>query len=547
MDSFLLPSSLKVVNVLDTPDRLVVTVQDTREYVCCPSCGQPSRRIHSHYLRVTQDTAMGDRAVELHLHVRRLRCDTVQCNHVTFAETWPAWLDARVQRTSRLAQVQRSVAMALGGEAGKRLLTLLHEGTSGDTLLRLIRAQNLPEHPPPRILGVDDFCFRRGKTYGTLLIDLERHQVVDVLPDRKAQTLAEWLTAHPGIEVISRDRYGDYARGAATGAPNAQQVADRFHLIKNLRDVSEHWLKRLRVQLPLPEISATAAVDPASPGPVAHPFKRDAIPNTTSARVARAQRRRDHRRSLYERAAALHTQGHSVAATARLTGVGRTTLQGWFKTDHFPGRATRPSAILPFLDVIRDRVTTAEFTGKQIYNELALRGYTGSLNAVYDALEWLRQGHLPPAAADRQLHEQAAPLPMSRTFSAKRGSWWFIQAPDKLSDLGRSQLALLHTSVEISRTVYILVQDFASLLRTRPVDASARLTAWIEKACASTVVELERFASGIQKDAAAVLGAIVSPWSNGQLEGQVTRVKLLKRQMYGRAKFDLLRTRILLA
>ena len=547
MDPFLLPSSLKVVDVQDTPDRLVVTVQDTREHVCCPSCGQPSRRIHSHYLRATQDTAVGDRAVEVHLHVRRLRCDTKACSHLTFAETWPAWLDARVQRTSRLAQVQRSVGMALGGEAGKRLLTLLHEGTSGDTLLRLIRAQDLPEHPPPRILGVDDFCFRRGKTYGTLLIDLERHRVIDVLPDRKAQTLADWLTAHPGIQIISRDRYSDYARGAAIGAPNAQQIADRFHLIKNLREVSEHWLKRLRAQLPQPEPFASVAGDLASLSPVAHPFKRDAIPNTTTARVARAQRRRDHRLRLYERAAALHAQGHSVAATARLTGVGRTTLQGWFKTPHFPGRATRPSTILPFLGVVRERAATAEFTGKQIYDELALRGYTGSLNAVYDALEWLRQGHLPPAAADRQHDEQTAPVPASKPSSAKRGSWWFIQAPDKLSDLGRSQLALLHTSAPISRTVYSLVQEFASLLRTRPVDASARLMAWVEQACASTIVELERFASGIQKDIAAVLGAMTSHWSNGQVEGQVTRVKLLKRQMYGRAKFDLLRARILLA
>ncbi len=165
-----------------------------------------------------------------------------------------------------------------------------------------------------------------AKHTASLLIDLERHQAVDVLPDRKAQTLADWLTAHPGIEFISRDRYGDYARGAAIGAPNAQQIADRFHLIKNLREVSEHWLKRLRVQLPLPEPLTIVAVDPASLGPVAHPFKQDAVPNTTSARVARAERLRDHRLRLYERAAQLHAQGHSVAATARLTGVGRTTL-----------------------------------------------------------------------------------------------------------------------------------------------------------------------------------------------------------------------------
>ncbi len=546
MDPFLLPSSLKVVDVQDSPDRLVVTVQDTREYVYCPSCGQPSRRIHSHYLRTTQDTAVGNRAVEVHLHVRRLRCDTVQCNRVTFAETWPAWLNARVQRTSRLAQVQRSVAIALGGEAGKRLLALLHEATSGDTLLRLIRTQRLPEHPPPRILGVDDFSFKRGKTYGTLLIDLERHCVIDVLPDRLGATLATWLSAHSGIEVISRDRYSDYARGAAIGAPNAQQVADRFHLIKNLREVAEHWLKRLRPSLPQPEVAATVSIDPAASGPVFHPFKQGAIPTSTSARVAWAQQRRDRRRSLYERAAQLHAQGYSVAATARLTGIGRTTLQDWFKTDHFPERATRPSCISPFVDVIRNWMATTEYTGQRIYDELVGRGYTGSRNTVYDALEWLRQGHLPPAAADQQVGGQATVVPADKPFSAKRGSWWFIQAPEKLSDTGRSQLALLQTSSEISRTVYPLIQDFASLLRTRPVDAGARLSAWIKRACASRVVEMERFASGIQRDAAAVLGAITSPWSNGQVEGQVTRVKLLKRQMYGRAKFDLLRARILL-
>ena len=310
--------------------------------------------------------------------------------------------------------------MALGGGAGKRLLTLLHEGTSGDTLLRLIRAQDLPEYPPPRILGVDDFCFRRGKTYGTLLIDLERRQAVDVLPDRKAQTLAEWLTAHPGVQVVSKDRYSDYACGAAIGAPNAQQIADRFHLIKNLREVSEHWLKRLRVQLPLPEPSVSVAGDPASLSPVAHPFKQDAIPNTTTVRVARAQRRRWSRLRLYERAAQLHAHRHSVAANARLTGVGRTTLQEWFKTPHFPGRATRPSTILPFLNVVRERAATAEVTGKQIYDEVALQGYTGSLNAVYDALEWLRQGHRPPAAADRQHDEQSAPVPRSKRKVTRR-------------------------------------------------------------------------------------------------------------------------------
>ena len=237
----------------------------------------------------------------------------------------------------RLAQLQQSVGVALGGEAGQRLLRHLHEVTSADSVLRLIRRHPLPAPPAVRVLGVDDFCFRRDHTYGTLLIDLERHQVVDVLPDRTAGTLAGWLTLHPGIQIISRDRFGEYARGAATGAPQAQQIADRFHLVKNLREVTEHWLRRLRVhRLHRPEVTPDR-VDPVDAAPVVEPFKQDAVPTTTAARVRRVIQRRDHRRALHERAAPLHAQGHSVAATARLTGVGRSTLQGWFKAAQFPG------------------------------------------------------------------------------------------------------------------------------------------------------------------------------------------------------------------
>ena len=433
MDPFLLPSSLNVVDVQDTPDRLIVTVQDTREYVCCPSCGQPSRRIHSHYLRVTQDTAVGDRAVEVHLHVRRLRCDTASCSHLTFAETWPTWLNARVQRTSRLAQVQRSVAMALGGEAGKRLLTLLHEGTSGDTLLRLIRAQDVPEHPPPRMLGVDDFRFRRGKTYGTILIDLERHRVVDVLPDRLAATLATWLPAHPGTLIISRDRYGDYARGAATGAPDAQQIADRFHLLKNLRDVAELWLKRHRAGLVEP---SSAVIIPSEPPAVAvsPPVQRRiTVPmNATVRRLTAVLEARAARLARYERATALHAQGYSVRAVAGLTGIGRTTIAHWIKAGRFPGRASVLAGVAPYADLVCERVLQQEWTGQQIVQEVVALGYTGSANGVYELLRWLRLGRLLPSIEDQQGQRTVSAVPALTRYSAKQGAWIFIQAPDRL-------------------------------------------------------------------------------------------------------------------
>jgi transposase len=545
MNTYFLPDSLTVTATQTSADQLILTVRDTRPQVCCPVCGQPSGRIHSHYLRVTQDAAMSDHAVEVRLQVRRLRCTTPSCPRQTFAEAWPGWLDARVQRTTRLAQLQRSVALALGGEAGRRLLDLLHDDTSADTLLRLIRSQLIPEQPPPRVLGVDDFCFRRGKTYGTLLIDLERHRVVDVLPDRLAATLATWLNAHPGIDIISRDRYGDYARGAATGAPKAQQIADRFHLLKNLRDTSELWLRHHRAHLvsPTPAVVVHdgAALVPAPPG---HPSPSA---DRTVQRLNAVLEKRAQRRGRYERAMALHAEGYTARAIGTLTGTSRTVISGWIKAGQFPGRASVLPAIAPYVETVRARALTSEWTGKQIFDEVVTQGYTGSHNGVYELLRWMRLGHLLPSVEDHQAQETTSPGLTRKPYSAKQGAWMFIQPAAELNARDQERLALLHTAVDASQTVYGLVQDFAHLLRTQPQDAAERLKTWLVAAKSSAVLELERFANGIQKDVAAVLGAMTSPWSNGQTEGQVTRVKLLKRQMYGRAKFDLLRARILLA
>ena len=545
MNTYFLPDSLTVTTTQTTANHLVLTARDLRPRVCCPDCGALSGRVHSHYLRVIQDAALSDHAVEVRLLVRRLRCTTSKCPRQTFAETWPGWLDARVQRTARLAQIQRSVAMALGGEAGRRLLDLLHDDTSADTLLRLIRSQLIPDGPPPRVLGVDDFCFRRGQTYGTLLIDLERHRVVDVLPDRLAATLATWLTAHPGIDIISRDRYGDYARGAAIGAPMAQQIADRFHLLKNLRDTSELWLRHHRAQLvsPTPAVvvhegAALVPAPPVQPSPSA---------DRTVQRLTAVLEKRAQRLARYNQAMALHAKGYTARAIGTMTGTSRTVISGWINAGQFPGRASVLPAIAPFVDTVRARALTPEWTGKQIFDEVVKQGYTGSHNGVYELLRWMRLGHLLPSVEDRQAKETTSPERAPKPYSAKQGAWMFIQPAAQLGPRDQERLAFLHTAVEVSRTVYGLVQDFAQLLRTQPQDAAEQLKAWLVAAKSSTVLEIERFARGIQKDIAAVLGAMTLPWSNGQTEGQVTRVKLLKRQMYGRAKFDLLRARILLA
>jgi transposase len=309
----------------------------------CPTCTQPSTHIHSHYRRTLADLPWATTPVQLHLRVRRFWCATPHCARRTFTERVPQVAACSARATTRLTAMQTSTGLALGGAAGARHLARQGMPGSRNTLLRRVRSLPASAAPQPCAIGIDDWAKRKGHTYGTIVVDLDRRCPVDLLEDRSAETIAAWLHAHPEVTVVARDRAEAYASGVTQGAPEAVQVADRWHLLKNLREAVEAELRE-RPTLPWhPPPAPTEAIPTGAlprPSPAAQaPIYLD-TPTGRRAEAAR-QAHRTQRLGQYEQACSLRQQGLSIARIARQVSVSPRTLCRWFAAQAFPERQRR--------------------------------------------------------------------------------------------------------------------------------------------------------------------------------------------------------------
>jgi transposase len=417
---------------------------------------------------------------------------------------------------------------------------------SPDTLLRLVRQRGARKGPGPRVLGVDDFAFRKGRAYGTLLLDLETGEPLDLLPDRRADSLAQWLKDHPGVEIISRDRGGSYAEGARQGAPEAQQVADRWHLLKNLTEALEAALAaeqqafRQAAEPEPPTDPATASAEPASEL-VSEVAPEVPEPRTQAARVSAA--RRERRLGRYEEVLRLHQEGHTQRAIAEQVGLSRNTVRTYLSTDAFPEQKKRrvaPGQITPFLEYLQRRWREGCHNATQLWRELQERGFRGGRSTVLSVVSAWR-AKLPPE--QRRTSGRAPRAKTSRRVPAPRAVVWSLlrKPEDRTREETRflKRLLELRPEIEAARD---LVQEFFGLACRREGSA---LETWLARAEASGIAALKSFSSGVRRDWEAVLAGLTLEWSNGRVEGHVNRLKAIKRQMYGRAGLELLRARVL--
>jgi transposase len=543
------PAHIRPVYLCATDDQITVIACSKTTDARCPLCDQPSQRVHSRYTRTLADLPWQGIALQIRLTVRRFFCATEDCKRRIFTERLPELTAPYARRTCRLSGTLELAGFALGGEAGERLLAGLHILTSPDTLLRLMRRAALNDHGSPRILGVDDFAFRRGHRYGTIIIDLERHCVVDLLPDRKPETLATWLEHHSSPEIISRDRGGSYAEAARRGAPGAVQVADRFHLLQNLTTALESFFLHHRAALKETAAEVAATSDSCQTTSAQHDqmYRRKRASPQNWQRRAEEQSQKRHAAHVdrYHQARALHEKRADIADIARQVGVSRKTVYRYLRTDgpperKHPSRNPGDRVLAPYEPYLLKRWAEGCHNGMTLWREICELGYCYSRASVSRFVAHLRREGRPP----HPVGAKQSGVTWLQGPTARQAALLCLLPAERLDDEETSYLKQLRVKHEQIETACRLSLDFANLLRER---RGAELDAWIERVRASGIQELERFAAGLLADEAAVRAGLTMAWSNGQTEGQVNRLKLLTRQMYGRANFDLLRRRVLRA
>jgi transposase len=414
--------------------------------------------------------------------------------------------------------------------------------SSGDTILRVI-SQSSAVHPPDdvKVLGVDDWAWRRGHRYGTVLVDLERRQPIDLLPDRESNTLAEWLQAHPTVQVITRDRAGAYAEGARLGAPEAVQVADRFHLFCNLTQALQRVLERLagtlrQISLPEPSLSASAAPQDVAPDGHEAAAVQSVEPEAPLRLNLHEQQRLERRgkgKALFERVRAAYQSGLTKRAIARELGITRTTVRRLLRTGEFLERAPRRqrSELDSFRAYLEKRWAEGCHNASQLCRELRNRGYSGKRSRVKEYVQPWRAKVLPVQSKPRRT------LPNVRLVA-----FWLAKSPAQRNSNEQQWVQAVTTAHPQIAAAEHLAQQFRQVFKDRSSNA---LSSWLERSLESEIPELKPFVTGIHRDYEAVVAAVEQAWSNGQVEGQVHRLKLLKRQMYGRGGFLLLRRRVL--
>jgi transposase len=488
----------------------VITVRRATRTGLCPGCGTISERIHSRYLRRVADLPLAGRPVRLVVVARRFRCEVNLCDRRIFTERFEDGVLAPwARRTGRLDYVIHHLGLALGGRPAASFARRLMLPVSNDTLLRVVRRRGSPAFAPPAVVGIDDWAWRRNQRYGTIICDLERRRTIALLPDREPATAEAWLCGQPQISVVARDRGGGYALAATKAVPNAIQVADRWHLMENASraflDAVQKSMRQIRTAIGATTINPTLLT-------AAERIQYEGYVRREEANAA---------------ILGLAKDGVSIKEIVRRTGHSRGLVRNVLRGRRSDVFRARESSLEPHLQWLDTQWAAGFRNGAGLWRHLNTQGFRGSLRVV---TEWTTRRRRAEKAEAQSLRQIPSARTIARLLTFSR---------DTLSKSETVTVAAIEDQVPLLVEAREIIAAFHAMIRRK---SQPNLDLWLDRARASLVAS---FANGVIKDKAAVDAAIDLPWSNGQTEGQITKLKLVKRQMYGRGKLDLLQARML--
>jgi transposase len=508
--SSLIPAGLIVDDITESETVIVVCARSKASEHACPRCGTLSSRVHSRYVRTAGDLPCTGKKVELRLATRRFVCNAPLCQRRIFAERFDEEIIAeRARRTSRLECIVHHLGLALGGRPAASFARRLRMPVSNDTLLRVVRRRTKLPAEPLKVIGIDDWAWRRNHRYGTIVCDLERRRIVALLPDREIATVQAWLTDHPGINVVSRDRGGGYGEAASKALPHAVQVADRWHLMEN---ASAAFLDAVRKSM----ASIRSAIGATTINP-------ELLTCAERLQYDGYLRREETNATIL----ALAGEGVAIKEIVRRTGHSRKLVRQVIRGERTDIFRVRQSSIEVYLPLLDELWNSGCCNGAELWRRLKTKGFRGGLRVVS---EWATRRRRADRASDRQLQKVPPARKIARMMTTAR---------DHLSKADTIVIAAIEAGSPMVVKARDLIDRFHAMIRKKTMPD---LEPWIADADTSL---LASFASGIRRDHAAVRAAIAQPWSNGQTEGQITKLKLVKRQMYGRGKLDLLQARLI--
>ena len=465
--------------------------------------------------------------------VTRWRCRNLQCLQQIFAGEDPLLAAPYARQTSRMRTIIRLFGHGVGGRPSERIMARLGMPICHTSILRQLKANTptLQKRPHVRVAGIDEWAWRKGTTYGTVIVDLERHKVVDLLPDRTAASVAKWFSDHPEVEFVSRDRAGVYADGVRQGAPQARQGADRFHLLMNFRE--------------------TVAREMNGIGP---PIRENSLAGEDREIQEQGYEARDRivaltrhatRQAVFDEIRALYDSGKTVREISGQLGLGRRRVERWVRRIAPPERnIMEPTPCTPagFGAFLERRRTEGVTNGRQLFGEIVERGYTGSYSHLARFLAPRTDAGSIVQKIAGLAPQQARDLASGRLISALTAAALCIKPRNQLTDRQLGNLAALKTASATFASMRRLAMRFRGILRGGD---STKLGPWLRDAEASGIYGMRRFGRALRLDIDAVRNANDESWSNGQVEGQINKLKMLKRAMYGRASLPALRARMM--